>query len=305
MQQQNILITGANGMLGQKLVDLFVSKPEYNVLYTSFGASRLNPSYKINFQILDVSNEEAVKKMVSEFNPDVIIHCAAMTHVDGCEDDKDKCWALNVHAVQYFVDAIADSKTKFIHISTDFVFDGISSLPYLENHAVNPLSAYGMSKKESEDVLINSKINYTILRTSFVYGVLWDNSRSNFVLWSKSSLEQGKEINVIADQYRAPTFAEDLAMACFQAMEKDVKGMYHVVGPETFSILDLIKQVAEFWNLDQRLISPTLTKNLNQKAKRPLHTNLSIEKARSDFGYAPISYRESLNIIKKQLNTKS
>lgn len=304
MQVKKVLVTGANGMLGQKLVDIFVGKPEYDVLFTSRGESRLNPEYNLRYQSLDISNKEAVSNLIETFNPDAIIHCAAFTHVDNCEDQKETCEAYNVSSVRYFVEAIGNRPIKFVHISTDFVFDGTSQLPYTEDMKVNPLSNYGMSKKKSEDILLESSIDYIILRTSFVYGVLYDNSRSNFVLWAKSSLEDGKTINVINDQFRAPTFAEDLAQVSFNAINSREKGIYHTVGPETFSILGLINQVADFWSLDKSLISPILTKDLNQKAQRPLHTNLSIDKAKNDLGYSPISFIDSLSIIDKQLNRK-
>jgi len=304
MHIEKILITGANGMLGQKLVDLFQDKPTYNVLFTSNGASRLNPDYDVNYQSLDITDRQSVLKIVSDFKPDAIINCAAFTHVDRCEDQIEACEALNVNSVGYFIDAIGDNTIKFIHISTDFVFDGEQDEPYTEEMMVNPLSQYGLSKKKSEDLLLASSVDYLILRTSFVYGVLYDNSRSNFVLWSKSSLENNQSINVISDQFRAPTLAEDLAFASFQAINSEEKGIYHIVGPETFSILGLVNQVADFWSLDKSLISPILTKDLNQKAQRPLHTNLSIDKAKKDFDYTPMSFSESLSIIDKQLNRK-
>lgn len=304
MQSKKVLITGANGMLGQKLVDLFMAKPEYDVLFTSRGASRLNPKYNLQYQTLDIADREEVKNTVEQFNPEAIIHCAAFTHVDNCEDQKDICQAYNIDSVQYFIEAIGVKDIKFVHISTDFVFDGKSESPYTEDMKVNPLSNYGMSKKKSEDLLINSTIDYIVLRTSFVYGVLYDNSRSNFVLWSKSSLEKGQNINVIKDQFRAPTFAEDLAQVSYNAIKSKQKGIYHVVGPETFSILGLVNQVADFWSLDKSLISPILTQELQQKAQRPLYTDLSIAKAKKDLGYQPITFSESLSIIDKQLNPK-
>lgn len=300
--RKKILITGANGMLGQKLVDLFMLKPEYDILFTSRGKSRLNPEYDLNYQTLDIADKTAVLNIVDSFKPDAIINCAAFTHVDNCEVETELCESYNVSAITYFVEAIKNKQVRFVHISTDFVFDGTSEIPYTEGMDVNPLSNYGKSKKKSEDVLLNSSLDFIILRTSFVYGVLYDNSRSNFVLWSKSSLENKQNINVISDQFRAPTFAEDLALASYKAINSKQNGIYHIVGPETFSILGLINQVADFWNLDKSLISPILTKDLNQKAQRPLYTNLSIDKAKQDLNYKPITFLESLSIIDKQLN---
>ncbi|MCT4664619.1 MAG: SDR family oxidoreductase [Flavobacteriales bacterium] len=299
--KKKILVTGANGMLGQKIVDLLHNNPQYTTLFCARGSSRLNPDYDINYQILDSGDKEKVTDLITHFEPDAIINCAAFTHVDACEDQPEACDLLNIKAVEFLIDAIGEKNIHLVHISTDFVFDGTVKTAYKETDAINPLSRYGWSKAESEKLLKNSKIPYTILRTSFVYGILHDNTRMNFVTWAKSSLENKQKITVITDQFRPPTLAEDLAKACVSSIERKAFGIFHTTGPETFSIIQLIEMVADHWKLDKSFILPTETKDLNQKAQRPQYTFFDISKAREQLNYQPTSFLESLKIIEKQL----
>ena len=143
-----------------------------------------------------------------------------MTNVDLCEDQKEKCDDLNFNAVGYLANACLNVNAHLIHISTDFVFDGKSG-PYREDDVPNPLSYYGMSKLKSEQLLLQHNVQSTVLRTIILFGVAEGLTKSNIVLWAKSALKKGEEINIIDDQFRAPTLAEDLADACiFAAMKK-------------------------------------------------------------------------------------
>ncbi len=298
---KKVMITGANGLLGQKLVDLLSQDDQYDVLATARGANRLKVGDKVHYSSLDVTDEFAVKELVGSYCPDVIVHTAAMTNVDACEDNIEECDLLNVQSVRFLSEAISGTGAQLIHISTDFIFDGLSG-PYDENAKANALSVYGQSKLDSENILTNSDVHYCILRTILVYGILPDLSRSNFILWSKSNLEKNKNINVVDDQYRSPTLAEDLAMACKLAIDKEAKGIYNISGPETFSILDLVKFVADHWNLDHSLIGTVTTAELGQKAHRPARTGFVLDKALSELAFKPTPFKESLKLIERQLN---
>ncbi len=128
-------------------------------------------------------------------------------------------------------------------------------------------------------------------------------SRSNVVLWAKDSLTKGQKINVVDDQFRSPTLAEDLADGCILIAEKGATGIYHLSGPETMSILNLVYRVADFWKLDKSLIVPTKSTTLNQAARRPPFTGFVIEKAKRDLGFKPHSFEEGLNILSEQLQS--
>ncbi|MBA3704568.1 MAG: NAD(P)-dependent oxidoreductase [Bacteroidetes bacterium] len=302
-----ILITGSNGLLGQKLVYALIKRKDVQVIATSVGVNRLLKQEGYVYESCDITDKAAVEKTFSKYKPDIVINTAAMTNVDACETKRDECWALNVTAVQYMVDAISSTTphTHLIHLSTDFIFDGEKGSEYIETDIPNPKSYYALSKWESEKVLEKSKIKWAIARTIIVFGIVDNMSRSNIVLWAKDALTKGQKINVVNDQFRSPTLAEDLADGCILIADKKATGIYHLSGPKTYSVLDLVYQVADFWKLDRSLITPSTSTTLNQAAKRPPRTGLNIDKARKELGYRPHSFVEGLAILDEQIKRNS
>jgi dTDP-4-dehydrorhamnose reductase len=295
-----ILVTGSNGLLGQKLIQLLADKADVELLATSIGENRIEKKKGYQYQALDITNRTEVLAVVEEYQPDAIINTAAMTNVDACEVDKELCWNLNVNAVQYLIEASEKNKVHLIHLSTDFVFDGEDG-PYQEEDQPNPLSYYGQSKYKAEQLLIASSIKWSIARTIIVYGVVADMSRSNIVLWAKESLEKGNPLTIVNDQFRTPTLAEDLAIGCYLIAEKKAEGVYHLSGKDTMSIIDLVYKVAHFYGLDKSIITPIQSAALNQAAKRPARTGFVLDKAMNDLGYNPKSFEEGLIELTKQL----
>lgn len=296
-----ILITGSNGLLGQKLIDLYKNQPQVELIATAIGNNRYADKEGYLYETLDITNRQAVLDIVQKHKPDVLINTAAMTNVDACESDKEGCDKLNVDAVKYLVEACNQNKTHLVHISTDFIFDGTHG-PLTETETPKPLSYYGLSKLNAENEVINHAASWAILRTVLVYGVVSDMSRSNIVLWAKGALESGKPIQVVADQFRTPTLAEDLAMGCKLAADKKAQGIYNVSGKNYMSIFDLVYQVANFWNLDKSLITMSSSEGINQPAKRPPITGFVIQKAIKELGYNPHSFEEGLTLLKQQLS---
>lgn len=298
-----ILITGSNGLLGQKLVYALRKLDTVTCIATARGENRIREKSGYIYESLDLTDQQKVKDVITRHQPDCIIHSAAMTNVDACELDKEGCRKNNIDTVQYLLDACAGTNTHFIDISTDFVFDGKSG-PYKETDPIGPLSEYARSKAEAERLVQESGLQWAIIRTMIIYGITDDAQRSNIILWTKNSLEQGKDINVINDQFRGPTLAEDLADACIQAALRKVEGIYHVSGREVISILDIAVRVAEYFNLDKKHIHPITTASLNQPALRPLKTGFIIEKAERDLGYKPHTLQEGIAIVARQLKEK-
>ncbi len=308
---KKILITGSNGLLGQKLVYNLIKRNDVQIIAASLGANRLVEKNGYTYESLDITNKTEVENIFRKYNPDFIINTAAMTNVDACETKHDECWALNVAAVQNFIDAMTINSQNFsegekkiphlIHLSTDFIFDGEKGSEYTETDIPNPQSYYAHSKYESEKILQKSKIKWTIVRTIIIYGIVDNMSRSNIVLWAKDALSKGQKINVVDDQFRSPTLAEDLVDGCISIVDKGATGIYHVSGKDTMSILDLVNKVADFWKLDKSLIIPIKSNTLNQAAKRPPFTGFIIDKAKRDLGYSPHSFLEGLGILDKQL----
>ncbi len=297
------LITGSNGLLGQKLVYELLKRSDIEVVATSVGENRLINKSGYVYESLDITDKKQVENIFLKHQPDVVINTAAMTNVDACETKRDECWKLNVNAVENIVDAICvcSPNTHLIHLSTDFIFDGEKGSEYVETDKPNPGSYYALSKYESEKVLVKSSIKWSVARTIIVYGIVDNMSRSNIVLWAKDALTKGQNINVVDDQFRSPTLAEDLADGCILIADKNATGIYHLSGPNTMSILELVYVVADYWKLDKSLITPSKSTNLNQAAKRPPRTGFDISKAKRELGYNPHSFSEGLAILDLQL----
>lgn len=298
-----ILLTGSNGLLGQKLVHKLASRPDIDLVATSRGANRLLQQKGYAYSAMDIADAAEVQKVIEMHKPDSVIHTAAMTHVDVCHKEPENCRKMNVEATENIVKACKHVGSHLVHLSTDFIFDGEDG-PYSENDEPSPLSVYGESKLASEKVVQQSGLPAAILRTILLYGVAENMSRSNIVLWAKEALSEPKNINVVDDQFRSPTLAEDLADACILAAEKRAEGIFHISGPETMSVLDLVYKVAHFWKLDKELISRVSSSTLSQPAKRPPRTGFDISKARRELGFEPHTFEEGLALVDKQLHSR-
>ena len=297
---KKIIITGSNGLLGQTLINLLLLEPKnYKVIGFSKGKNRSGTT-NFKYVSIDITNEQLLKGELVKHKPDVIINTAAMTNVDACENDKIGCDKLNIEVVQYLKQYSEENNIHLIHISTDFIFDGEKG-NYKETDTPNPLSYYGLSKLKSEEILINSTINFTILRTILVYGKVFDMSRSNIVLWVKEMLEKGKEITIVNDQYRMPTYVEDLAMACKISIDTKAHGIFNISSKKLLSIYKIAQQIAEVFELDKSLIKPISTSTLNQIAKRPAKTGFDLTKTNTVLGFYPKSFKEDLQRFKEKL----
>ncbi|MFN7312220.1 MAG: SDR family oxidoreductase [Bacteroidota bacterium] len=298
-----VLVTGSNGLLGQKLTDYYKTRQGVELIATARGADRYPHQAGYNYQSLDITNEQEVKQVIAQFKPNVVINTAAMTNVDACESDQAGCDALNVNAVKYLVEACNSHSAHFVHLSTDFIFDGTHG-PVTEHELPKPLSYYGNSKYLAEQWVMQHSKSWAILRTVLVYGVVADMSRSNIVLWAKTNLEQGKTLNVVGDQFRTPTLAEDLAQGCVLAADKKAQGIYNISGKDFMSVFDLVYRVATFFKLDKSLLNLSTSEGIKQPAKRPPITGFIIDKAVNELGYQPHSFEEGLAVVAQQLEQK-
>ena len=296
-----ILITGSNGLLGQKLSHKLRIDDAVELIATSKGKNRVSAKDGYTYHSLDITNKAAVEGLIEAQKPDVVINTAAMTNVDLCEDEKAACDALNVDAVQYLADACARIDAHLIHISTDFIFDGEDG-PYKEEDEPNPLSYYGLSKLKSEQLLYAHKVKWSILRTIIVFGVGENLSKGNIVLWAKGALEKAEPLNIIDDQFRAPTLAEDLADACILAAKKKAYGIYNASGKDIMSIYEIVERIAKYYGNTTENLNKISTSTLNQKAGRPPRTGFILDKAKEVLGYNPHSFEECLAIIDEQLD---
>jgi dTDP-4-dehydrorhamnose reductase len=297
-----ILITGSNGLLGQKLVSLLYLKPEITLIATARGVNRDEIYEDYIYESMDITSEENVLAVFRKHKPDAVIHTAAMTHVDQCELNKETCVDQNINAVNHIVKACKEVGAFLLHVSTDFIFDGTRG-PLTEEEIPNPVNYYGWTKWEAEKAVEKSGLQWAIARTVLVFGVVQDMSRSNIVLWVKNNLEQKKEINVVNDQWRTPTLAEDLAMGCWLIVQKKATGIFNISGEEMLSPYDLAHTVADVWKLDKGLIKQADSSTFTQPAMRPPKTGFIIDKAKKQLGYKPHTLIEGLELVREQLKT--
>jgi len=295
-----ILVTGANGLLGYKLIQLLSTKSDITTVATARKKVNDLPQ-GVDFFELDITNHDQTIEVLLATKPDVVISAAAMTQVDQCETEREQCWMANVVGIENLVEGCEKINCHLVHVSTDFIFDG-SFGPLDETAIPNPVNFYGESKLAGEQVIKKSKLNWAILRTVLVFGITPDLSRSNIVLWVKKSLEDGKTINVVNDQWRTPTLAEDLAVGCYLAASQKATGIYHISGEEMMTPFDIAQHTADFFKLDKSLIKAADSSTFKQPAARPPKTGFIITKAKTELGYQPHSFSEGLQVLKSQLN---
>ncbi|MBO0933061.1 SDR family oxidoreductase [Fibrella aquatilis] len=295
-----ILITGANGLLGQKLVGLLAQQTDVDLIATARGENRLPLQGGYTYRAMDITNRQQVLDVITDVRPDAVIHGAAMTDVDKCELDKDACWAQNVTATEHIVEACRAVGAFLCHVSTDFIFDGTAG-PYTEEAEGNPISFYGWSKYAAEKVVMHSGLNWAIARTVLVYGIAHDMSRSNIILWVKKSLEDGKTIKVVTDQFRSPTLAEDLAQGCALIAQKRATGIFNISGKDVLTPHEMAIQTADYFGLDKSLITEATAATFTQTARRPPRTGFIITKAQRELGYAPHSFSEGIAVLAEQM----
>jgi len=298
-----VLITGANGLLGQKLYLLLTKQDNSEVVACSKGVNK-NSFISTNYLELDITDKISVNKVFNEVCPDIVINTAAMTNVDQCESEKERCWQINVSGVANLIEACKNNGTFLIQLSTDFIFDG-SAGPLDENAKPDPVNYYGESKLAGEKLIIDSDIDWAIARTVLVYGLIQEMSRSNIILWVKQSLEQGKDINVVDDQWRTPTLAEDLAMGCYLIAKRRAKGIFNISGKDFLTPYRMAMKTADFFNLDTSLIHKTDSIRFTQAARRPLITGFNIKKAEDELNYNPHTFEEGLRILADQVDKYS
>ena len=294
MLYRRILITGANGLLGQALVRWLSRFPEYDVLATGRDDAPRYSCGSGGYAPLDITDYDAVSRLFQDFTPDVVINAAALSQVDVCEADKDACCLVNVEAVDHLPRRCLAAGSRLIQVSTDFVFDGAGG-PYTEKARPKPINFYGKSKWAAENAVRGAGLDqWAIARTVLVFGTGEALSRSNIVMWVVNNLMAGQPIRVVQDQFRTPTYVADLAIGLERLVRYNKTGTFHLSGREYLSVYDFARLVADVYDLDASLISPTHAGAFKEAAPRPLKTGFIILKAETELGYRPRPLREAL-----------
>ena len=284
-----ILILGANGFTGRRILKHLYTN--HQVLACSLHPDIL-PEAGYQFQTLDILDVDATDALLNSFQPDVIINASALSVVDYCEQHPEEAYAINVSAVKHLAEYSHANSCRLIHLSTDFVFDGTASKAYEETDTPNPVNYYGKTKRLSEEVIEQICENYAIMRVEVVYGKPFERQHGNIIHLVKNRLESGQSIRVVCDQFRSPTWVEDIARAIESLLSDKYQGIYHICGGETLSVADIAFRTAKYFGLDSSLIQPVTTEEMNEATPRPLFSPMSTEKAFREFGYQPSSLEE-------------
>lgn len=288
-----IMILGANGFAGRRILQHLIHKQEHDLLACSLHKDIL-PEEGYQFYELDILNFEATDILLAKFKPEIIINASALSVVDYCEQHQEEAYALNVSAVRHIAEYCQANNCRLIHLSTDFVFDGLKSTPYAETDIPNPINYYGKTKRWSEEVIEQICENYAIMRVEVVYGKPLERQHGNIVQLVKNKLENGQSIRVVSDQFRSPTWVEDIALGTDLLLSSKHNGIYHICGGETMSVADIAYRTAAYFNLDSSLIEPVTTTEMNEATPRPLFSPMSTGKAYTDLGYQPSAFEEGL-----------
>lgn len=294
-----ILITGGSGLLGSRLCKLF--SKEFDV-YATYTRNKINIK-ECKFFAVDVTDILKISTLIKKITPEIIVHAAALTDVDYCENHQKEAWKINVEGTKNIINTCKEIEARLIFISTDYVFDGIKG-DYSEDDGINPLNYYAKTKAEGERMLKESNLEYAIARASVIYGWNGPGQRLNFVTWVIDSLKEGKTINVVDDQYNTPTFADNGAEALYSIVSKEAYGVYHMTGRECINRYEFAKKIADAFNLDKSNIILAKTLQLRQSAKRPYNSCLLTSKIERELKHNPFTINEGLKAMKRQKNYK-
>ena len=284
-----IIILGANGFIGRRILNRLY--PNHQVLACSLHPDIL-PEEGYQFETIDMLDYTAMTSLLNDYQPEVIINASALSVVDYCEQHPEEAYAMNVTAVKHLAEYSRTNSCRLIHLSTDFVFDGTSSIAYTETDTPNPVNYYGKTKQWSEEVIGQLCTDYAIARVEVVYGLPYPKQHGNIVHLVKTRLENGQGLRVVSDQFRSPTFVEDIAWAIEKLLSNQYQGIYHICGGETLSVAEIAYRTARFFNLDTSLIEPVTTEEMNEATPRPTFTPMSVKKAQQDLGYQPSALEE-------------
>lgn len=268
-----ILIAGAKGMLGTKLMALL---KEYDIA-------------GFDIDDMDITDEKASARVVEDYKPDILINSAAFTKVDDCEKKIDAAFSVNAIGSKNLAMVCRDNGIKLVHISTDYVFDGAKTSPYLEADKTNPLSIYGKSKLAGEENIKALMDNYLIVRTQWLYG----ENGPNFVETILRIANERDELRVVNDQSGTPTYTLDLASAIKALIDNDCRGIYHAANSGSCTWYEFALEILRLKGIKKRVV-PIITEEFARPARRPSNSILNCEKLKHDAGFAFRPWQEAL-----------
>lgn len=288
-----ILVTGSNGLVGSYVVATLL-----NHNYEVFASSRtgdlssFNSNKNYRFIQVDFTDPYSLHDAFEFVQPDVVVHSGAMSKPDDCEQNQADAFDTNVYGTVQLLLNAETYKSFFIHLSTDFIFDGIQGM-YTEEHAANPISYYGKTKRDAEEAVLEYKYDKAIVRTCFVYGKPFY-GRDNFITLIAKKLKQNEPFRIVNDQERTPTHAADLAKGIHSIIEKRATGIYNIAGKDILTPYEMAIATANHLKITNHQLTPVTREIFKEIALRPIKSGLNIEKAKRDLKYEPMSFAEGL-----------
>lgn len=287
------LVTGSAGLVGSQVVKDLVH--QNHTVYSCYHDEK--PSHGTLIQ-LDLTDSDKIIQTIQEIKPDRIIHLAAMTNVDLCEEKKELAILLNVNSTETLAKQAAKQNIFFVYVSTDYVFDGITGMKK-EDGKTNPLGFYGKSKLNGEHTLNNLASNWCIARTSTPFGI--HHKKKSFPLWVKDNLELKKEIPILVDQFTSPTYVPNLSKMLIEIATRQITGIIHLAGASRISRYNLAELISDKLNLDKSLLIPTKINEMNWKAQRPMDSSLDVSLATEILNEKPQKIEQSIELFLSQL----
>ncbi|OGY29508.1 MAG: hypothetical protein A3F33_02685 [Candidatus Woykebacteria bacterium RIFCSPHIGHO2_12_FULL_43_10] len=282
-----ILLTGGSGLIGTRILE------------TNKGHQFATP----DLPDFDITDKDLVARTFQDYQPDIVFHLAAYTNTQAAQSSPDKSHAINVVGTSNVLEACQKVGSRVLFFSTDFVFDGEKG-SYTEEDGPNPIGEYAKHKKEAENLVSQSGLDYLIIRTAYPYRAVYE-LKSDCVRWMLPKLASKEKLTLVDDQYLTPTFVDELVSSVYLLVDKKAEGIYHVTGSECLSFLDMGKIVCEVWGFDKSLISGISLEEFNAKMDRvnvnPKNSCLSTDKLKKDFGLVLSDFRTGVSLMKKQL----
>lgn len=276
---KKILITGANGLVGQAMSSFLQKK---KIKFVGSVKNISESSFPFDVAEMNISCKHSCEHVLNKFSPDIIINTAAFTNVDQCEINKEECWMVNVVGVENLVMYCKRKNIHLVHISSDFVFDGLNG-HYSENDVCSPVNYYGKTKLCSENIIKQNISNYTIIRTSMIYD--YNNFEKGFLSWIAKKVKKNQTINIVDDQFRTSTNVRDLVKSIFVIINRKKTGVYHISSDVRLSIYDIVCKFVKKNGFDISLVNKISSEELKVVAQRPKDSSLNCRYAMKDLKY--------------------
>ncbi len=300
-KMDSLLVIGASGLLGSKVMEQargrFAVRGAYNPDVDGATLWQLDS--------VDIGSKDDIDKLFDKTKPDKVILTAAMTNVDACEKNPTLANRINAAAPGLVARACKKASASLLHVSTDYVFDGMKSRKYVETDVQRPISVYGTSKLAGERSVLATLPDAAVVRPAVLYGWNPIPEKMNFVTWVLKKLRNNEPVKLFEDQIVSPTLADDLAGVLLNLAEKQASGVWHASGPDCLDRPSCGRMIAEVFGLDEDLIAPVPSSSVSLPARRPKYSCLDITKTEKFLGRKTVSFKDGLIVMRQQEKSRA